>query len=109
MVARAHATGWGQCSGVKVVVAQGGGGCGDVTFQPHAILPTHVGMLQDLNHTQDMPNEAETHLWTHREDDKEMICAMLDTLEDTEEPEEAKEDLEDAKHLYRMVMSNPYD
>ncbi len=27
---RAHATGWGQCGGVKVVVAQGGGGCGNV-------------------------------------------------------------------------------
>ncbi len=24
-------------------------------------------MLQDLNHTQDMPNKAEIHLWTHRE------------------------------------------
>src|SRR6266702_7559196 len=27
---RAHATGWGWCSSVKVVVAQGGGRCGDV-------------------------------------------------------------------------------
>ncbi len=30
VVARAHATGWGWCSSVEVVVAQGGGGCGDV-------------------------------------------------------------------------------
>jgi len=29
-VARAYATGWGQCSGVEVVVAQGGGRCSDV-------------------------------------------------------------------------------
>ena len=30
VAARAHATGWGRCGGVEVVVAQGGGGCGDV-------------------------------------------------------------------------------
>ncbi len=37
----------------------------DVTFQPRTIPatpPTCVGMMQDLNHTQDMPNEADIHL-----------------------------------------------
>jgi len=71
-------------------------------------------MLQDLDHTQDMPNKADIHLWTHEENDKDdaMIHAMLDTLEDAEELEEADEDpedLEDARHLYRMVTGTPYD
>ena len=96
-----------------------------VTFMPRAIPatpPTHVGMLQDLNHTQDTPNKAEIHLWTHGDDeDDATIWAMLDTpedaeeLEDAEEPEDAEEsedaeeDLEDARHLYRMVTSGPFD
>jgi len=34
---------------------------------------------------------------------------MLDMPEDAKELEDAKEDLEDARHLYRMVMSGPYN
>jgi len=63
-------------------------------------------MMYDLDHTQDMPNKAEICLWTHGEDeqdDEETVCAMIDA------PEDAKEDLEDAEHLYRMVTKRPYD
>ncbi len=77
-------------------------------FQPQAIPATPstcLGMLQDLNHTQDMPNKAEIHLWTHG-DDEETVRAMLEELEDAKED---PEDLEDTGHLYRMVMSRPYD
>jgi len=56
-----------------------------------ATLPTRVGKLQDLDTTQEMPNEAEVHLWTHGDDDEETVCAMLDALEVAEEPEDAKD------------------
>jgi len=83
----------------------------DVTFQPHstpATPPTCIGMLQNLNHTQDVPNEADIYLWTHRDDNKDMVCAMLDAPEDAENLEDAKEDLEDAHYLYRAIMGKPY-
>jgi len=66
-------------------------------------------MLQDLNHIEDMPNKTEIRLWTHGDDDEETVCAILDAPEDAEELEDAEEDLKDARHLYRMVMSRPYD
>ncbi len=68
-------------------------------------------MLQDLDHTEDTPNEAEICLWTHGDDkeDDETVCVMLDAPEDAEEPEDTEEDLEDTRHLYRMVTSGPYD
>ncbi len=69
-------------------------------------------MLQDLKPTEEMPDEANIHLWTHGDDDdddEDTIHAMIDAPEDAEEPEDAKEDLEDAKHLYRMVTGGPYD
>jgi len=47
--------------------------------------------LQDLTITEDTPNEAEIHLWTHGEDDEEMVRVMLDAPEDAEEPEDAKD------------------
>ncbi len=65
--------------------------------------------MKDLDHNQDMPSEADIHLWTHGDDDEETVRAMLDTPEDAKEPEDAEEDLEDARHLYRMVTSRPYD
>ncbi len=73
-------------------------------------------MLRYIDNDYEMPNKAEVHLWTHgddhEEDDEETVCAMLDAPEDAEELEEAKEnpeDLEDARHLYSMVTSGPYD
>ena len=44
-------------------------------------------MLQDLNTTQDMPNEAEIHHWTHGDDeeDETTVRAILDA----EDPQEA--------------------
>ncbi len=65
-----------------------------VTFQPHAVPATPatcVEMLQDLDHMQEMPSEANIHLWTHRDDDKDnaTVHAMLDA------PEDAKEDYEE--------------
>ncbi len=66
-------------------------------------------MMQDLNHTEEMPNEADIHLWTHGEDNEETVCAMLDALEDAKELEDAEGDLEDTRHLYRMVTSRPYN
>ncbi len=67
-------------------------------------------MLQDLDHTQERPNEAEIQLWTHRDDDEDdaTVRAMMDEPEDAKELEDA-EDLEDACHLYRMATSKPYD
>jgi len=70
-----------------------------------------MGMLQDLDHTQEMPSKADICLWTHGDDDdddEDTVCAMLDAPEDAEELEDA-EDLEDTCHLYRMVTSKPYD
>ena len=34
---------------------------------------------------------------------------MLDALEDAKELEDAEGDLEDTRHLYRMVTSRPYN
>jgi len=62
-----------------------------------------------------MPSKADIHLWTHRDDNEETVHAMLDApedakeLENTEEPGDAEEDLEDARHLYRMVTNRPYN
>jgi len=67
---------------------------GNVTYPPRdtpATLPTCMGMLQDLDTTQDMPNRAEIHLWTHGDDNEETVRAMLDTLGDAEEPDNAKD------------------
>src|SRR6266702_49719 len=83
-----------------------------VMFQPRAIpatLPTRVGMLQDIDHTQSMPNNADICLWTQgedSEDDDTIVHAMLDTPEAAEEPEEAEEtqeEYEEGRHLYWMV------
>ncbi len=76
-----------------------------VTFQPRAIPatpPTHVGMLQDLNHTQEMPSEADIHLWTHRDDNEDdaTVHAMIDALEDAKE---TQEEYEEGQHLYWTV------
>ncbi len=66
-----------------------------VMFQPcdnPATLPTCVGRMQDLNHTQDMPSEADIRLWTHGDDDEDdaTVRAMLGAPEDAEEdPQEA--------------------
>ncbi len=61
-------------------------------------------MLQDLEHTQDMPNEADIHLWTHGDDDEDdtTVRAMIDAPEDINNAEE------DAHFLYQTIMSKPY-
>ncbi len=64
----------------------------NVTVMPRdtpATPPTRIGKLQDLTIKEDTPNEAEIHLWTHGEDDEEMVRAMLDVPEDAEDPQEA--------------------
>ncbi len=66
-------------------------------------------MLRYIDSNYDLPNKAEVRLWTHRDNDEETVRAMLDASEDAEEPEDAEEDLEDARHLYRMVTNRPYD
>ncbi|SRR6266702_7219156 len=78
---------------------------GIVTYMPRdtpATPPTRMGRLQDLVTTEDTPNEAEIHLWTHGEDDEATVHAMLDTPEDAEEPPEDVEDPQEAfkQHLY---------
>ncbi len=66
-----------------------------VTYEPRevpATPSTRLGKLQDLDTTQEMPNEAEVHLWTHGDDeDGETVRAMLDTPDIAEEPEDAED------------------
>ncbi len=51
-------------------------------------------MLKDLDHTEEMPSEADIHLWTHRDDDEdsETVRAILEEPENAEEPEDTEED-----------------
>jgi len=64
---------------------------GNVTYTPRdipAIPPTRIGRLEDLDITEDMPNEAEERLWTHG-DDEEDEATVRAVIEAAEDPEEA--------------------
>jgi len=52
-----------------------------------ATPPTRIGRLEDLDTIEDMPNEAEVHLWTHGDDeeDEATVRAMIEAAEDPDE------------------------
>ncbi len=51
-------------------------------------------MLKDLDHTEEMPSEADICLWTHGDDDEDSktVCTILEEPENAKEPEDTKED-----------------
>ena len=62
---------------------------GHVMYQPRAIAttpPTCIGALQCIDYPYDLPSKADIDFWTHGDDDKDMVHAMLDALEDPKDP-----------------------
>ncbi len=62
--------------------------------------------MDDLS--KDLPSKEDIHYWKHGDNDKDdtTVHRMLDLPEDAKEPENTEEDakdLEDGRHLYRMV------